>query len=338
MRSSDRKVGAASEERVMTSPGGEHPVVVGVDGSACALQASIWAAAEARQRHVPLRLLYCCDLPPVRHPRHQPPPAAYRAAVQAQGRHWLNQAARAVRIEAPDVALSADMRAGVPADILIDESREARMVVVGTRGLGGFRELLVGSVAMALAANGHCPVVVHRGTRPACTAQHGTPPPQLPIVVGVDGSTLSEAALGFAFAAAGGRGAPLLAVHTWLDANSAGMWAGLPWHIDWPAIQAEEERLLDHDLAPWREKFPGVAVSTDVRRDRPEHALVAHGAAAQLVVVGSRGRGSLVALGLGSVSHTLLHTTDCPVVVVRPEPAEARHPRHHFWPGTLPAA
>jgi len=321
----------------MTSPGGDHPVVVGVDGSASALQASIWAAAEARRRHVPLRLLYCCDLPPIRHPRHLPPPASYRAAVQAQGRHWLNHAARAVRTAAPDVALSADMRGGVPADVLIDESREARMVVVGTRGLGGFRELLLGSVAMALAANGHCPVVVHRGTRPG-TAPDGTPPEQLPIVVGVDGSALSEAALGFAFEAAAGRGAPLLAVHTWLDVDTAGMWAGLPWHIDWPAVQAGEERLLDQNLAPWREKFPGVAVSMDVQRERPDHALVAHAAAAQLVVVGSRGRGSLVALGLGSVSHTLLHTTDCPVVVVRPEPAAARQSRHHFWPGTLPAA
>jgi nucleotide-binding universal stress UspA family protein len=230
------------------------------------------------------------------------------------------------------VALSTDMRAGLPADVLIDESRTARLVVVGDRGTGGFRELLLGSVAAAVAAHGQCPVMVHRGTGPHARAE------DRPVVVGVDGSPLSDAAVRFAFDAAAVRGAPLVAIHTWLDVNTAGLWAGLPSMIDWPAIQADEECVLAKKLAPWQKAYPHVPVRTLVVRDNPEHALLAHSARAQLVVVGSRGRGTLAALGLGSVSHALLHAADCPVVVVRPDPAEAHHSGHRYRPGRHPAA
>ena len=291
-----------------------YPVVVGVDGSESALHATRWAAREAERRDAPLRLVHVCHLMPVRHPRQIPPPADYQAAVLEQGRHWLTEASEAARHAVPGLAVVTDLRSGIAADVLVAESRAARLMVLGSRGLGGFTTLLVGSVAVALSAHGHCPVVVmHSATR------EGAPPVDGPVVVGVDGSELSDAALTFAFEEAAAREVPLVAVHTWLDVNAAGAWAVLPGTIDWDWVQQEEEKLLAERLVAWREKFPHVEVRPLVVRDRPDRALLEHAAGAQLLVVGSRGRGTFTGMGLGSVSQTLLHHAECPVAVARTE-------------------
>jgi nucleotide-binding universal stress UspA family protein len=207
-----------------------------------------------------------------------------------------------------------DLYAGVPADVLITESRIARLVVLGSRGTGGFAALLVGSVAVALSAHGYCPVVVIH-----TPAEDDEPPAAGPVVVGDDGSELSDAALTFAFEAAAARGVPLVAVHTWLDVNMAGTWTLLPDTIDWDWLQAQEQKRLTERIALWKDKYPQVHVRPIVVRDSPAHALLDHAAGAQLVVVGSRGRGVFAGLGLGSVSQTLLHHAECPVAVARTE-------------------
>src|SRR5262245_21857360 len=292
----------------------ERPIVVGVDGSESALHATRWAAGEAERRNVPLRLVHASNLVPVRHPRQVSPPAPYQEAVLDQGRHWLTEASDAARHAVPGLAVTTDLHAGVAADVLVTESRTAQLVVLGSRGLGGFKSLMVGSVAVALSAHGHCPVVVmHAATR------DGAPPVDGPVVVGVDGSALSDAALAFAFEAAAARDVPLVAVHTWLDVNMAGAWAVLPGTIDWDWLQKEEEKLLAERLVVWRDKFPQVEVRPVVVRERPDAALLEHAAGAQLLVVGSRGRGALTGMGLGSVSQTLMHHAECPVVVARTE-------------------
>ncbi|HEX6351398.1 universal stress protein [Actinophytocola sp.] len=287
----------------------ERPVLVGVDGSASALQATSWAAREARRRAAPLRLVHVYHLTPVRHPRKVTPPPDYHAAVLDQGRHWLTEARETAHRSVPDLPVETDLHAGVPADVLITESRTARLVVLGSRGLGGFAALLVGSVAVALSAHGHCPVVVVRSAAP----DGG------PVVVGDDGSELSDAALTFAFDAAAARGVPLVAVHTWLDVNMAGTWTLLPDTIDWDWLQAQEQKRLTERIALWKDRYPQVHVRPVVVRDSPAHALLDYAASAQLVVVGSRGRGVFAGLGLGSVSQTLLHHAECPVAVARTE-------------------
>jgi nucleotide-binding universal stress UspA family protein len=298
----------------MTNIGTERPVVVGIDGSASALRAVRWAAREAVRRHAPLRLVHVCYLIPVRHPRQVAPPPEYHDAVLEQGRHWLNQAADAALTTAPDVRLATDQRDGLAADVLVGESERAQLMVLGSRGIGGFRGLLVGSVSVSLSAHAHCPVVVVHGP-----GGDGTPPSAGPVVVGVDGSPLSDAAIAFAFAAAAERRVPLVAVHSWMDVNMAAGWAVLPAPIDWAEIGRAEVRMLDEILAPWCEKYPEVVVRKVVERDRPEQALLKAAASAQLVVVGSRGRGALTGLGLGSVSQSLLHHAECPVAVARTE-------------------
>lgn len=287
----------------------ERAVVAGVDGSEPALHAVRWAAHEAVRRGVPLRLVHVCHLMPVRHPRQVAPPPEYRDAILEQGRHWLAEAEEAARHAQPGLVVSTDLREGIAADVLIGQSRSARLMVVGSRGLGGFGALLLGSVSVALAAHSHSPVAVVR--TPAEDTGAG------PVLVGVDGSELSEAAVVFAFETAAARGVPVIALHTWFDTDVSGAWAAIPATIDWEYLGKQAEQALTEAMAPWRARFPDVEVREVVERERPARALLRHGAGAALIVVGSRGRGAVAGLGLGSVSQTLLHHAERPVVVVR---------------------
>ncbi len=290
------------------------PVVVGVDGSWSALQAVRWAAREAERRGALLRLVHVCHLMPVRHPKQIAPPPDYHAALLDEGRHWLTEARDTARRAVPGIAVVTVPHDGIAADVLVTESKTAQLMVLGSRGLGGFVSLLVGSVAVALAAHGHCPVVVMRSTTADdVLAADG------PVVVGVDGSELSDAALTFAFEVAAARDVPLVAVHAWQDVRMAGAWTLLPGTVDWDWLQSEEEDRLVERIAPWREKFPNVELRTLVVRGRPAPTLLEHAVGAQLVVVGSRGHGAFSGAGLGSVSQNLLHHAECPVAVARTE-------------------
>ena len=140
-------------------------------------------------------------------------------------------------------------------------------------------------------------------------------------MVGIDGSPTSEAALAFAFEAADLRGVPLVAVHTWTDYQIESTMVAV---LEGDAIDADEHRLLAERLAGWSEKFPDVSVQRLVTRYRPAHTLIEQSAHAQLVVVGSRGRGGFAGMLLGSVSHALLHHAACPVAVVRPATAQTQ--------------
>lgn len=291
------------------------PIVAGVDGSTSALHAVRWAAREAAQRGAPLRLVHVCALVPRGYPDPVVHVSDYADVVVGQGRRWLAEATDAARTVCDILDVGTDLRDGMTATVLMGESATARMVVLGSRGLGGFAELLVGSISVALAAHAHCPVVVARSS-----TVDSPPPVTGPVVVGVDGSPLSEAAIAFAFETAAARDVPLLAVHTWLDINLAETWIPLPSIVDWGEVHASEERLLAERLAGWQEKYPTVEVHRVVTKDRPARALLRRAEDAQLVVVGSRGRGGLTGLGLGSVSQTLLHKALCPVAVIRPNP------------------
>ncbi|MFI7680090.1 universal stress protein [Actinophytocola sp. NPDC049390] len=289
----------------------EHAVVAGVDGSESAGRAVRWAAHEAARRGVPLRLVHVCHLAPVRHPKHVPPPPEYRNAVLDQGRHWLIEAVDVARQAEPGLTVTTDMRDGNAADLLIRESQTARLVVLGSRGLGGFGAMLLGSVSVAVAAHGHCPVAVVR--------MADDQPETGPVLVGVDGSERSDAAVAFAFETAVARGVPVVALHTWWDVDVSGAWAAVPDTIDWEYLRKQAEQALTDAMRPWRATFPDVEVREVVERERLARALLRHGAEASLIVVGSRGRGAVIGLGLGSVSQTLLHHATCPVVVARHE-------------------
>jgi nucleotide-binding universal stress UspA family protein len=284
------------------------PIVVGVDGSACALTAVNWAARECVRHHVPLRLVHGYELPVRGYPEILMAAHEVRGAIEEQGRTWLAEAETAARAAAPAVEVRTDLVEQGATPLLIEESQQARLVVLGSQGLGGFTGLLAGSTAVALTAHGRCPVVVVRGT----DSEVG------PVVVGVDGSPASEAAIGFAFEAASARDAPLTAVLTWTDFHvETGYGTPRP-AIDWAQVENDELRLLAERLAGWQEKYPDVHVDRLVVRDRPVRALLGLAEHARLLVVGSRGHGGFTGMLLGSTSQALVYHSPCPLAIVRP--------------------
>ncbi|MCE3553148.1 universal stress protein [Pseudonocardia sp. RS11V-5] len=297
----------------------EGPVVVGVDESESALDALRWAAGEAILRHAPLRAVLAFAPVPAGHVGNPGLGTAYRHQMAETARAVLDGAVELARQVAPGVAVESELCQGFPVPVLLDESDRAQLTVLGSRGLGGFTGLLLGSVAGSLAARGGSPVLVVRGRRDEQSGPGTGSPDPRPIIVGIDGSPTSEAAVALAFEEAALRAAPLLAVHTWLDDVIEPTLSPL---IDWQSLEAEERSLLAQRLAGWSEKYPDVEVRRLVERDRPAGVLLAETAQAQLVVVGSRGRGNATGLLLGSVSHALLHHSHCPVLVARPDPAE----------------
>ncbi|MFE9746702.1 universal stress protein [Saccharothrix saharensis] len=282
------------------------PIVVGVDGSQSALTAVRWAAEEAARHRVPLALVHAYLLPKRGYPDVVVTSSQVRAAFEDQGRQWLETAAASVRDLVPDVGTS--VVAAQPAAAMIAASEGARLVVLGSRGLGGFLGMVVGSVAVAVATHGRSPVAVVRGPHPATG----------PVVLGVDGSPAGETAIAQAFEAASVRDAPLTALLAWTP-----LLAGTPYadkvRVHWDEVEEEQRQLLAQRLAGWQEEYPDVAVDRRVVRERATKALIDASRDAQLLVVGSRGRGGFAGLLLGSTSQALVYHASCPLMVVRPD-------------------
>jgi nucleotide-binding universal stress UspA family protein len=293
----------------MTDQGEMGPIVVGVDGSAYAYDALDWAAAEASAMHRPLRLVHACIWPmTVSLGRAHVGPADNE--LQAAAERVLADAEIRAQAAAPDVKVTSELVVGAAAATLLRQAHDAELLVVGSRGLGGFAGLLVGSVGVALAAHAPCPVVVVR-PRPD---DHPTPAVGR-VVVGADGSDLSASAIEFAFRTAARRNVSLTAVRAWSPPLS-----GYPRLVlGLESIEATERHQLLRTLEAYRQLFPGVDVEAKLVRDHhPGRALIVESADADLVVVGSRGRGGFTGLLLGSVSQSLLAHANCPVTVVRP--------------------
>jgi len=278
-------------------------VVVGVDGSAPSTAAVRWAAAEADRRHAVLRIVHGHSITTPRLP------AGFLVEARAAAQHCLRDAVKTALDAVPELEVEPVLELKPGIDLLADESEKASMVVVGARGHGGFAELVVGSTAVTLTARAHCPVIVVRGKETAGG----------PVVVGVDGSPASEAALAFAFDMASRRAAELVAVHVWRDVISVGAGSVPIPDLDWDAVATDERIVLSERLAGWHERYPDTAVRQVVHEDRPAQRLLREAEGAQLLVVGSFGRGALAHALLGSVSHALIHHAPCPVAVVKPE-------------------
>ncbi|ATO12547.1 universal stress protein UspA [Micromonospora sp. WMMA2032] len=283
------------------------PVVVGVDGSATALDAVRVAAREAAFRHRPLRVVHAFIWPLTRAPLTPAPGAPAGAGLRNQAERCVAEAVAEAGKVAPDVPVTGVVVDGAPAAVLVAESRRATLMVLGHRGLGGFAGLLIGSVTLQVSARAHCPVLVTRGEARA----------DGPVVVGVDGSAHSGVAVGFAYEEAARRGAPLVVVHAWLYPTPIGPGDIVPLVYDPEALAEESRRILAEAVAGWSERYPDVEVRQRSVRGAPARVLVEQSASAQLVVVGAHGRGALAGLLLGSVSHAVLHHAHAPLVIAR---------------------
>jgi len=226
-------------------------------------------------------------------------------------RSIVGAAAERARAAGPELDISTNTVHAQAASALIAASRHADTVVVGARGVGAIAEALLGSTSLQLAAYASCPVVVvrERLTRPIGPRR---------VVVGVDGSDLSTDATGYAFEQASGRGLGLTVLHAWsANVYTSGV-ALTALSEPWRELAAEQERITSEAIAQWAATFPNVDVLIRVTQGRPADVLVDASAGAELVVVGSRGRGGFRGLLLGSVSRSVLHRAHCPVAVVRP--------------------
>lgn len=284
-------------------------IVVGVDDHPASRTALDWAADVAAQRHLPLHLVHAA-FRPLHGPAAAPNPDHSTAETEAV----LAAATARVREVWPGVEVTTSTAHGNPAVLIVDSSRGATMVVVGARSRGALRSAMLGSTSVDVAAHSHAPVVVVRQL-----------PQQLPqragVVVGTDGSALSAAAIAAAFQEADQRSLPLTVVHAWfLDYVEGGAGYGgiVPGHADVRRQIADAEVAVAAEaIAGWSEKYPDVGVRQHVVNAHPVQALVDHSRGAELVVVGSRGRGGFTGLLLGSVSQGVLHHAQCPVMVVR---------------------
>ena len=287
-----------------------HPVVVGLDRSPHATAALEYATALAERRHLPLLIVNAFEPSQfaVRSAAGWSPDASGVPRNTAQ--RVVDDAVDTLRAFHPALEVRTRVEAGSAVGLLIEESVRASAIVLGSRGTGGFAELLVGSTTLHLAAHAVCPVIAV----PARDTLH--PVGHRGVVVGVDGSALSDSAVEYAFAEAADLGEPLIAVHAWHDVTRTGVGRMMPLAFD-PEEVAEEQRLvLAEALAGWQEKHPDVEVEQRIAYGHPVPALLHHAQDARLLVVGCRGRGSVRSVLLGSVSHGVLHHATGPVAVV----------------------
>ncbi|MEV4511116.1 universal stress protein [Dactylosporangium sp. NPDC049525] len=274
-------------------------IVVGYDGSIEAREAVDWAADEAERTRSRLHVVYAYQLawPGA---EYSEPVGDMTAEAQARGDSLVAEIVERVRRRGTAITVVGTAVHEAPASALIGlGDAGADLLVVGNRGGGGITNLLVGSVSQQVATHAHAPVVVVRGRHDATDG---------PVVVGVDGSPSSDAALGLAFEAARLRGARVVAVRAYVPPAVT----ALPYSV----IEASERQMLDASVTGWREKYPSVTLETRLVNGRTAQALVGHSHTAQLVVVGSRGHGGFAGLLLGSVGQQLMHHAECPVLIV----------------------
>ncbi|MEC3957925.1 universal stress protein [Nocardia sp. CDC153] len=289
-------------------------VVVGVDGSPGSDIAVRWAAGFAQRRGRDLQIVHGLDLIGAagRVGPHSAITPEIIDAVKSKGQAVIRHARKIVQFEYPQVRVTAHLFQDAAGGLLIDLAARAYAVVLGATGNAGTLVHL-GSTLLSVTAHAPGAVIVVRPEGQDSTAVRDSGP----VVVGVDGSSISEPAIAAAFAEASERGADLVAVHVWSD-WSAGKFAG-----DHPTpmlddVETVEESVLAERLAGWQEKYPDVKVVRRVYLSSPAAQLREWSQAAQLVVVGNRGRGGFLGMVLGSTAHSLVQHAHCPVMVVHP--------------------
>lgn len=282
------------------------PILVAYDGSLDAERALLWSAAESLRTGVQLRVLAVNPILP-------PTWGGMTGAVGMAGMVDVPVDDATARLEQAGKALAEagvhdailDRDSGHVVDVLLRAAELASTLVVGSHGHGRTGEALIGSVSQHLARHAPCPVVVVRPARD---------PGARRIVVGVDGSPSSAAAVDYACRRAEVTGETVVAIHAWrVRAPSTDVWNAEARSVD----TEERERLLSEILAGVREDYPDVRLEHEVVAVAPGQALVDASGGASLVVVGSRGLGFFRGMLLGSVSQAVLHRAECPVVVVR---------------------
>jgi nucleotide-binding universal stress UspA family protein len=290
----------------------KHPgIVVGVDGSPGSDSAVQWAARAAELRNVSLTLVHVV-LPTAGEWLESSLLPAWMHAQRERGRKVLDDALKVAQesCQLGQGQIHCEMPSATLVGALVDLSKDADLVVTGCLGTGTLRGRHLGSVSSGLVYHAHCPVaIVHNGV--PLTSDTAAP-----VLLGIDGSPESELATAIAFDEASRRKVGLVALHAWSD---VGVFDSV---IDahgprWPELKSIEDETLAERLAGWSERYPDVSVRRIVVRGEPARQLVDQSQWAQLVVVGSHGRGGFAGMLLGSVSSAVVLLARVPVIVAR---------------------
>jgi nucleotide-binding universal stress UspA family protein len=298
----------------MSLPVTHRGIVVGVDGSSVSMLAVDWAARDAAMRNVALTVVNVQDPPML---LTEPTPYSYGGGMsmapgylewqQDLGRKILSDALKTVEdaTKGSPIEVTSEMVNGHAVRTLVDLSKEAQLVVVGCRGQDALQRTLLGSVSTGLVHHAHCPVAVIHDEAPILLG-----PSRLPVLVGIDGSPASELATAIAFDEASFRGVDLVALHARTDLDNS-------LSMEWSPLQSRAAEILAERLAGWQERYPDLTVRRRVVFDRPTRHLLDESESAQLVVVGSHGRGGFTGMLLGSVSTAVAQSAQVPVIVAR---------------------
>jgi nucleotide-binding universal stress UspA family protein len=290
-------------------------IIAGTDGTDSSLSAVQWAAAEAQRRRVPLRIVYAYGWD--RHESRFDIGAEYMNVARQLADALLAFACDRAREVAPTARIATDALVGHAVPRLLEAAHGAELLVLGSRGRGGFAGLLLGSVSQRLATYAPCPLVVVRGRAT----------PDGPVVAGVGDTAAGEHVVATAFETAATLGRPLTVMHShplplprWLaDVPPTAL-------ITDPEQDTAERAGLEQRLTPWREKFPGVPVEAVLTHESAASWLVEASRTARLVVVGGGRSGTVTGAVLGSTVTQLLHHADSPVLIAHPH-AEGEPPR-----------
>ena len=292
-------------------------ILVGVDGSSQSLDAVRWAGARAAHTGSEVHLVCAYSLPSFTASSLDGGYTAFDDTSLQEGAQTILDEAKAL-ITDPQITVRTITEPGDPTGVLVDFSKEVKLIAVGTRGRGGFADRLLGTVSSALPAHTQCPCVViptyHQGALYT---------PVKRIVVGVDGSGPSASSLQFAIQEAMIWNAELTVISAVPMASGSGMLAWLPAAVDRDAVLADVRAGIDQSIAQAQAKIPG-SEKMKIRR----HALDGNAAAllsefstaVELLVVGTRGRGGFAGLLLGSTSQAVLNHAVCPIMVVPTRP------------------
>jgi nucleotide-binding universal stress UspA family protein len=290
----------------MLSAATKYGILVGVDGSAQSDAAVRFAARESVIRNAPLTLMHIVE----------PAPDWATPSQQSRITHTWEENAHNVIEQAQKTALSIcpsnfelDLRTEAVCSpvvpMLVVASTSAQLIVVGSRGMTRLGRFLLGSVSSTLTQHSHCPVaVIHN--------DDGMSRQKRAVLVGVDASPACDLAITIAFDEASRRGVDLVALHAWSD---VGVFPILG--MDWHDYENRGTELLSERLAGYRQEYPDVKVYQRLVCDKPAHWLLEESDLAQLLVVGSHGRGGFPGMLLGSVSSMLVQSAKVPVIVTR---------------------
>lgn len=298
--------------------GTHEPIVVAVDGSERNRSAVAWAAHEAAAHGCEMKLVTAL-------PDYVIPTPHFSVHTEDQEvLDMLAEVRREVRDILPEESVGTVAVAGAPVDVMLDQAKNARLLVVGKRGLGTFTRLIVGSTSIALAGRSPVPVGIvpdewdqreHQGRQ---------------IVLGIDPYKADREPIQLAFRRASRLGVPLVAVHGW-ETPSVYSWDAATMAAEITELEQASLTRFDGIVAAWREHYPDVVVRPMRAHMHPAAAILEAADEAQLIVLGRHPAGMFGGFAFGSVARAVLHYAECPVVAV-PSDGE-QEPQHQEQAG-----